>query len=269
MGASSHSYRDRVAIITGGASGIGAALAEELARRGSSVVLADRDARVEQVVERLTATGATARAFVVDVTDAGRVEELVRATVLELGRLDMMFNNAGLGCFGDAREFSPEQWREIMEVNFWGCVHGSLAAYRWMAEHGGGQIVNTASLAGLVPVPGAAPYAAAKHAVVGFTLSLRAEATDFGVHVNVVCPGPVRSEFHAAMVRPVSDPLERRTPASAIDATAAAHAILDGAANDEPVIVFPALARRTWRKWRWWPSLLTKAHRDIVAALRR
>ncbi len=270
MGANDGSYRDRVAIVTGGGAGIGAALGEELARRGARVVLADRDAvTVEAVAERIRSTGGDGKAAVLDVTDAAAVEALVQTTIAAYGRLDILFNNAGVGCFGDVREFSPVQWRTIVDVNFWGCVHGSLAAYRWMAEHGGGQIVNIASLAGLVPVPGTVPYTAAKHAVVGFSLSLRAEAADQGVRVSVVCPGPVRSNFHDSMILPAAQPAPRRAPVDAGDTLAAACAILHGAEKNQPVIVFPARARRTWWKWRWFPSLLSSAHRNIVDALRR
>ncbi|MDZ4779230.1 MAG: SDR family oxidoreductase [Planctomycetia bacterium] len=270
MAANDGSYRDRVAIITGGGAGIGAALSEELARRGARVVLADRDAAaVEAIAERIRSTQGVATAAVVDVTDAAAVEALVRTTIAEYGRIDILFNNAGIGCFGDVREFSIEQWRTIVDVNFWGCVHGSLAAYRWMAEHGGGQIVNTASLAGLVPVPGTVPYAAVKHAVVGFSLSLRAEAADQRVRVSVVCPGPVRSNFHDSMILPAAKPAPRQAPSDAEDTLAAACEILLGAEQNQPVIVFPARARRTWWKWRWFPSLLSSAHRNIVDSLRR
>jgi NAD(P)-dependent dehydrogenase (short-subunit alcohol dehydrogenase family) len=270
VGANEMSYRDRVAIVTGGGAGIGAALGEELARRGARVVLADRDAgAVEAFAERIRSTGGDAKAAVVDVTDAAAVEALVRTTIADYGRLDVVFNNAGIGCFGDVREFSMEQWRTVVDVNFWGCVHGSLAAYRWMPKHGGGQIVNTASLAGLVPVPGTVPYSAAKHAVVGFSLSLRAEAADQGVRVSVVCPGPVRSKFHDSMILPATESAPRRAPDASADTLAAARAILLGAERNEAVIVFPARAKRTWRKWRWFPSLLSSAHRKIVDSLRR
>lgn len=262
-------YRDRVAIVTGGGSGIGAALCEELAARGARVIVADRDeASAQAVARRIASSGGLAQAKTVDVGDVLQVESLIQSVTTELGRLDLVFNNAGAGCWGDARQFSIDQWRSILEVNFWGCVHGSLAAYRWMSLHGGGQIVNTASLAGLVPVPGTVPYAAAKHAVVGFSLSLRAEAADLAVRVNVACPGPVRSRFHASMLSPTADAMPRNAPQDALDAKAAANAILQGAAHDRAVIVFPKRARRTWWKWRLAPALLASAHRKIVASLR-
>jgi short-subunit dehydrogenase len=137
-----------------------------------------------------------------------------------------------------------------------------------MAAHGGGRIVNVASLAGLVPVPGTAPYTAAKHAVVGFTLALREEAERFGVQVCVVCPGPVKSDFHASMLRPAGLPPGRKAPADLLDARAAARDILRGVESNAPTIVFPGRARRTWWKWRVWPAWLKSAQRRIVENLR-
>jgi NAD(P)-dependent dehydrogenase (short-subunit alcohol dehydrogenase family) len=236
----------RVAAVTGGAGGIGAALCEELARRGTRVIVCDVNAhRASELAERITRKGGVAVARRLDVRDREQVDALVDEVTQEFGRLDDWFNNAGLGCWGDAREFSDDAWREIMDVNFWGCVHGSLAAYRWMSAHGGGRIVNVASLAGLVPVPGTAPYTAAKHAVVGFTLALREEAERVGVQVCVACPGPVKS-----------------------DSSGAARDILRGAATNVPAIVFPGRAQRTWWKWRLWPAWLKSAQRRIVENLR-
>ncbi len=269
MTASGDAYRERVAVVTGGGSGMGAALCDELAARGARVIVVDRvEAAAQEVVRRIESAGGIATSVTVDVCDAVQVEGLIHSVAEDWGRLDLVFNNAGVGCWGDARQFTVEQWRAIVDVNFWGCVHSTLAAYRWMADHGGGQIVNTASLAGLVPVPGTVPYAAAKHAVVGFSLSLRAEAADLGVRVNVVCPGPVRSRFHASMLVPEASGMPRQTPEDALDAPAAARAILHGAARNQAMIVFPPRARSTWWKWRIAPGLLASAHRRIVASLR-
>lgn len=263
-------YRERLAIVTGAASGIGAALCRELARRSAHIVAMDRDAMgTETLVAHIRSTGAKAAAVVIDVRDGEKLAQAVNEVAAEHGRLDLVFNNAGLGCWGDARDFSSGAWREIMDVNYWGCVHGSLAAYRWMATHGGGRIVNTASLAGLIPVPGAAPYSAAKHAVVGFSLALRAEAEACGVQVNVACPGPVASRFHASMLRPGAAASGRAAPAETIDAEQAAQDILRGVERNKALIVFPARARRTWWKWRLSPRWLHGAQQAIVANLRR
>ncbi len=263
-------YREKLAVVTGAASGIGAALCRELAGRGAEVVAIDRDALgTETLVAQIDAGGEKAGAVTLDVRDGGAIEKALQEIASRHGRLDLVFNNAGLGCWGDAREFSADAWREIIDVNFWGCVHGSLAAYRWMAEHRGGCIVNTASLAGLIPVPGAAPYSAAKHAVVGFSLALRAEAETLGVQVNVACPGPVASQFHTSLLRSGDAMPGRAPPGEMIDTEQAAQEILRGVERNDALIVFPARARRTWWKWRTSPGWLQGAQRAIVANLRR
>jgi NAD(P)-dependent dehydrogenase (short-subunit alcohol dehydrogenase family) len=267
---SSSAYQGRVAIVTGGASGLGAAICRELAARGAAVAIFDRNMiAAAEVAAKLQSAGFSASAFEVDVRERSQVASALESVVTRHGRLDFLFNNAGIGCWGDAREFAPDTWREVLDVNYFGCVNGSLAAYGWMAAHGGGRVVNIASLAGLVPVPGAVPYTAAKHAVVGFSLALRAEAAQFGVRVQVVCPGPIESRFHASMLRAGSMDAGRAAPAELMNADQAAHEVLRGVDRDEAVVVFPARARRTWWKWRFSSRWLNAAQRRIVNNLRR
>ncbi|MGH3257025.1 MAG: SDR family oxidoreductase, partial [Streptosporangiaceae bacterium] len=183
----------RIAIITGAASGIGQALASALVVRGDTVVVADIDGGgAERVAGELAQRGpGTAQPAVVDVRDAGAVQALVDQTRDRHGRLDVMVNNAGIGVGGEAHDLLLAHWDRAIDVNLRGVVHGVQAAYLVMVEQGSGHIVNTASLAGLLPTPGMTPYAMTKHAVVGLSLSLRAEAAGYGVRVTVVCPGVV------------------------------------------------------------------------------
>ena len=184
----------RVVIITGGASGIGRALAERLARRGEHLVLLDiNDAGLASVAEQLGAIassrGGSVRTHVVDVRDPDAVEDVVASTWAELGRVDVMVNNAGIGIGGPAEEMSAAHWQRVFDVNISGVMHGVAAAYPRMVAAGAGQIVNIASLAGLVPSPFLSAYGASKYAVVGMSVSLAAEATDTGVSITCVCPG--------------------------------------------------------------------------------
>jgi len=159
----------RVAIVTGGASGIGRALGAALVARGDRVVLADVAAAAE-VADQLNAAGpGAATAAAVDVRDAAAVAHLVTETAEVHGQLDLMFNNAGIRMGGPVEELTVAHWRRAIEVNLLGVVHGVAAAYPLMLRQGHGHIVNTASLAGLVPMPGAAPYTASKAAVVGLS----------------------------------------------------------------------------------------------------
>lgn len=166
-----------VAIVTGGASGIGRGLVEELRRRGATVVAADR----QECDERL------------DVRDAAAVKGLVESVAERHGRLDWLFNNAGIAVGAPALEHSLDDWNQTLDVNVRGVVHGCHAALPVMKAQGFGHIVNTASVAGLAPLPGAAAYTASKHAVVGLSAALRIEAAAFGVRVSALCPGFVRT----------------------------------------------------------------------------
>jgi NAD(P)-dependent dehydrogenase (short-subunit alcohol dehydrogenase family) len=165
-------------------------LAEELAKRGCEVVLADRQIDLAQeVASKICASGGKARASNVDVTDFTAVEKLVQETVARMGRLDYIFNNAGIGIGGNVKNFGIEDWNQMMDVNLRGVINGVQAAHKVMITQGFGHIVNTASLAGLMPSPGNVAYATTKYAVVGLSKSLRAESAHFGIRVSVLCPG--------------------------------------------------------------------------------
>jgi NAD(P)-dependent dehydrogenase (short-subunit alcohol dehydrogenase family) len=259
------SYEKATAIVTGGASGIGRALAEQLASRGCEVVVADLQADVaEQVVEKIRATGAGAQAAHLDVTNHRQVESLVQETVRRTGRLDFMFNNAGIshGMGAGARHYKIDDWRHIIDVNLMGVVNGVHAAYQVMIEQGFGHIVNTASMAGLVPSPGTTSYVTTKHAIVGLSHNLRAEAAQLGVRVSVLCPGVIRTPFleGGKYARHVVETCkedyrqmwERHRP---MDPAAFARRALDGVARNRAVIIQPASWRLFWWLFRLSPSL--------------
>ena len=182
----------RIAIVTGGGSGIGAALGQALVRRGAAVVLADIDEEaVTKHAELLSRDGpGTADSAVVDVRDADAVTRLIHDTDRAHGRLDLLVNNAGIAVGGEPEELLLAHWERTLDVNLRGVIHGCHAAYPVMKEQGGGHIVNVASLAGLMPGSGLiAPYTTSKYAVVGLSLALRAAGADAGVRVSAVCPG--------------------------------------------------------------------------------
>lgn len=187
-------YNGAVAVVTGAASGIGRALTEELAKRGSEVILADLQIELaEEIASAIRAAGNNAQAFKLDVTDASAVDALLQNTVERTGRLDYLFNNAGIGIGGPIGRHTLEDWDRIIGVNFRGVIHGVYSAYPIMQRQGFGHIVNTASAAGLIPAPGTVAYSATKHAVVGLSTSLRAEVAAAGIRVSVLCPGVVRT----------------------------------------------------------------------------
>ncbi len=187
----------KVVLITGASSGIGAAAAGVFCQEGATVVLAARRAdRLAELTERLRAKGAEAAYVVCDVTDADDAARAVRFAETVYGRLDGAFNNAGVG--GDRTPLhlmSDDVYERVMDVNargVWNCLRPEIAA---MLRHGGGAIVNNSSVAGLVAIPAAAPYVAAKHAVVGLTRAAADEYAPQGIRVNAVAPGTTRSEI--------------------------------------------------------------------------
>ena len=175
------------AVVTGGASGIGRGLAEELAERGCEVVLADRQIEpAKEVASTICASGGKAKAAKIDVTDFMAVEQLVQETVERTGRLDYIFNNAGIAIGGNVKHYGIADWNQVIDVNLRGVTNGVQAAYAIMLKQGFGHIINTASLAGIMPTPGSVGYATTKYAVVGLSVSLRAEAAQMGVRVSVL-----------------------------------------------------------------------------------
>ncbi|MDP9866532.1 MULTISPECIES: SDR family NAD(P)-dependent oxidoreductase [Streptosporangium] len=253
----------RTAIVTGGASGIGRALCRELGRRGAHVVVADLDgAGAERVAKECGGVGAA-----LDVTDPQAVQDLVTAVRAERGRLDFMFNNAGIAVGGTTDELTLDHWDRTIDVNLRGVVHGVHAAYPVMIRQGHGHIVNTASLAGLVPAPLMAPYTATKHAVVGLSLALRAEAAAHGVRVSVVCPGftdtPLLDHANPGLPQTATGAGARRsavrTQGRLYSADSLAVDVMRGLARDRALIVAPASGRMAWRGTRLSPVLAVRA----------
>ncbi|MFC2155694.1 SDR family NAD(P)-dependent oxidoreductase [Acidobacteriota bacterium] len=254
-------YSGKVAIITGGASGIGRALSEALAGWGCEVVLADLQHELaEEVAGRICAAGGKAAAFKVDVTNFAALAEVVKKTVERAGRLDYMFNNAGIGIAGEVRDFTLEDWNRVIDVNVRGVINGIQAVYPLMLNQGFGHIVNTASMAGLVPIPVLAAYTASKHAVVGLSKTLRIEAVDKGVRVSVLCPGVIRTPIlggggkYGKILEDIPPEaltriVERMKP---MPADIFARKALKKVAKNRGIIVVPG-----WWKIPWWLNRLS------------
>jgi NAD(P)-dependent dehydrogenase (short-subunit alcohol dehydrogenase family) len=155
-------FEEKFAIVTGDGAGIGEALCQELTRRGARVIVADIDAEAaERVAGTIVAALGSAEGRQLDVSDDQQVRDLIEQTAASYGRLDYLFNNAGIAVGGDARDLTLEQWRRVLDVDLYGVLYGTLAAYRLMARQGFGHIVNVSSVTGLVPQPINAPNATA------------------------------------------------------------------------------------------------------------
>jgi NAD(P)-dependent dehydrogenase (short-subunit alcohol dehydrogenase family) len=272
------SRTSQVAIVTGGASGIGRAIATALVLRGDTVTVADLDKEgAERVAGRLSEYG-RATAAALDVTDSAAVDALYRAVGDQHGRLDLVFNNAGIAVGGMTDELTLAHWNKAIDVNLRGVVHGVRSAYPIMLAQGHGHILNTASLAGLVPAPMMLPYTTTKHAVVGMSLALRAEAAGRGVRVSVICPGFVDTPLldNANPDLPETETGKRardlavRVQRRLYTAEALARDVLRGAAKNQALIVAPASARAAWRGVRLSPDGAVRvAGREVRHLLRR
>jgi NAD(P)-dependent dehydrogenase (short-subunit alcohol dehydrogenase family) len=196
-------FRDRVAVITGGAGGIGMAMARAFAERGAKLVLADLDEQaLQRAVAELSGTGAQALGVRTDVTSLESVQALAAAARATFGGAHIICNNAGVATFGEIQHASHRDWVYTMNVNFWGVVHGVETFVPLLVEQGqGGHVVNTASMAGLVGMRWLGIYSASKFAVVGLSEALHREMNPFGIGVSVLCPMIVDTQINENSVR--------------------------------------------------------------------
>lgn len=211
-----YEYQDKVAIVTGGGSGIGEAVAMTMAANGGTVVVADFDrAGGERVVKEIEAAGGNALFLEVDVSKPDQVESMVAATIDAYGRLDIAVNNAGIGGpSAPVGEYPLDGWKQVTGVNLDGVFYGMRYEIPAMLESGGGSIVNVASILGSVGFANAPAYVAAKHGVVGLTKVAAMEYSARGIRVNSVGPGFIRTPL-----------LDANLDAATLDAIAGMHPI--------------------------------------------
>lgn len=184
-------YANKIALVTGAGSGIGRSIAQLLDRYGARVHCADIDAEAATTVAR---TLRNASAHAVDISDATAMRALADAIYASDGRLDLLFNNAGIGHAGFMAETELREWRRLLDINVMGAVNGIHAFLpRMLLQPTPAHIVNTASGAGLFPHPRMAPYCASKHAIVGLSTSLAAELEGSNVRVTILCPGIINT----------------------------------------------------------------------------
>jgi NAD(P)-dependent dehydrogenase (short-subunit alcohol dehydrogenase family) len=254
------SFTGQTALVTGAASGIGAALARKLRSLGATVITTDIEGDVDREL------------------DVGDLDGF-RALIAETGVPDCLFANAGISMGGPAHELTRAHWDRVIDVNLNGVVNAVLTVYPGMVERGSGRIVATASGAGLAAPPFVAAYAATKHAVVGLTLGLRPEAALHGVRVSVLCPGAVETP---ALDRLPADSLPRTAtpPVTArqylsvvglkpVDVDRFARLALKGVARDRAIIAVPASARTLWYLHRFSPALVGRISSSLARRIDR
>lgn len=252
-------YDGKVAIVTGGASGIGAALVTALRELGAVVVAADLNPGPDGTA--------------LDVTDAAAFGALVDSVVVRHGRLDLLFNNAGISYIGETQDLTLAQWDRIIDVNIRGVVHGVAAAYPRMIQQGSGRIVNTASMGGLMAAGLLTSYVTTKHAVVGLSAALRSEAAAYGVGVTVVCPAavdtPILDQGEIGRISGRDYYLKGQGVRRPVEPAVLARRVLAAVAADEAVVIEPVQARLAYRLQRFAPGFTRQASVRFVAKQRK
>ncbi|MGH3557645.1 SDR family NAD(P)-dependent oxidoreductase [Mycobacterium sp.] len=256
------SVSGKIALVTGGASGIGAALTTRLVDGGAEVWIADRQiSEAQELAQRLDSGGGKAYAIELDVRDYASFERAVAEVVQQSGRIDYLFNNAGIGVGGEIDSYTLDDWNDVFDVNLRGVVHGIQAVYPIMIRQHSGHIVNTASMAGLTTSVQAS-YTATKHAVVAISKTLRVEAERHGVQVSVLCPGVIRTpiltggKYGRVKMAGVSDEqlLKFWEPLRPMAPEKFAERALRAVLRSDAIIVVPA----RWKAW-WYLDRLSPA----------
>ncbi|ANH39625.1 Levodione reductase [Nocardioides dokdonensis FR1436] len=250
-------FTGATALVTGAGSGIGAALARALSAEGALVACHDLDGDAARATAE--ACGSSASAHATDVTDPHAVQAAVDEVVSRHGRLDLLFNNAGITWGGRTEDLTLAQWDAIIDVNIRGVVHGVAAAYPLMQRQGSGHIVNTASMGGLMAAGLITSYCMTKHAVVGLSLALRTEAAASGVRVTAVCPAAVETPILDKGAVGAFDGrrfyLSSQGLSQALDVDVLADQVLEGMRRNRALVVTPSRARASWRAQRFLPGL--------------
>ena len=264
-------FTNKSVLITGAATGIGRALAHELANRGAVVyVTALNEKEAQIVVDEITSSNGKAIAAELDVGNFKDIEKLIDLVVSEQGQLDIMINNAGVAYVGESYDMQVETIEKLAHINFTAVNVGAVLAYTQMKKQGFGHILNTASMGGFLPTPGMAIYAATKHGVVGLTTSLASEGKDFNIVVKASCPGFIKSELmnkSSDVSNNMSDYLDLLP--EPIDASIAAKAIIDGLGK-KPVLIFtPSYAKVSYFLNRFIPGFLARGGDDIMNKYRQ
>ncbi len=188
--------KDRVAVITGGGTGIGRAIATRFAAEGAKVTVAARTlSRLEETVDEIQSEGGTARALQVDVSDEKQVLKMADDTIREYGRIDILVcNHAGGGGGGPVIDLDVKGWKETLDINLTGTLLCCRAALKDMIPRRSGSIINISSVAGMYGVPGLASYSTSKWGVIGLTQTMAIEVGEYGIRVNSISPAATRTE---------------------------------------------------------------------------
>lgn len=257
-------FSGKTALVTGAASGIGKQIAIQLGAAGAIVFVTDVADGIDTVANEILDRGGHATPRHVNVADRGQLATVIDEIVREHGRLDMIFNNAGVAIFGDYENVTLDDWDKIIDVNLKGVAYGSKLAYDQMVKQGGGQIINTASVAGLVPVPLQTHYVATKHAIVGMDKTLRIEARRHNISITTFCPAFIETgmfetaDFKGGLA---GVDAHKMVPVKPLGADKAVERLLEGVAKRKDFVITPFYGRLGWWMERYVPALANLEHR--------
>ncbi|MFC1630964.1 3-oxoacyl-[acyl-carrier-protein] reductase [Candidatus Omnitrophota bacterium] len=204
--------KDKVAIITGGARGIGREIAKELSQQGASLVIADINSQnLAQAEQEMTQTGADVLTITVDVTDYNQVQEMVNKTLDKFKKIDILINNAGITADALLIRMKEEDWDRVLAVNLKGTFNCTKAAAKVMIKQRSGKILNIASVSGVIGNIGQANYSASKAGVIGLTKTTARELAARGINVNAIAPGYIETEMTAVLPEAIKQQTLERT----------------------------------------------------------
>lgn len=232
-------YKDKICIVTGANSGIGYAVSEELLKRGAVVYMAGRNpGKLTDAAGKLSGYGDRVHTLVMDVTNQEQVQKGIEDTASKAGRLDLLFNNAGVGGTLPYEQATLEDWKNIIDTNLWSVIFGVHAAVPIMLRQKAGHIVNTSSIAGIVPFPFQALYSLTKYGVTGYTECLKYEYMDKGLYFSTICPANIATPIFNKGIDGTSHG-DLRIPEDAWPVEKAAALILDRVSEQKGIIIVP------------------------------
>ncbi len=239
--------KGKIVVITGASSGLGEATARMLAKEGAAVVLGARRAdRLEALVKQIAAGGGKALALATDVTDRKQVQALVDAAVKQLGRIDVMLNNAGLMPNAPLDRLKVDEWDRMIDVNIKGVLYGIAAALPYMKQQKSGHVINVSSVAGHRVRPGNAVYAATKHAVRAISEGVRLEGKPYNIRSTIVSPGAIATELVSHISEPdVLEATRKFVGPIALPADSFARAVMFAISQPDDVDINEILFRPT------------------------
>jgi len=263
--------RNKWILITGAASGIGRALAIEFAAQGANIIMADIDEEgMKNTAAEVRAKGVKTISIKADVTRPGDLDKLAQTAVEETGGLDILVNNAGIGMVSEMKNTLWEEWEKILAVNLHAPIQLTLRLLPHMIKKGRGHIVNIASMAGLMGIPGMAQYSVTKFGLVGLSEALRTELHSYGIKVTAVCPGIVRTPIlQTSRIKGFDEEMRTPPPGMSISPERAARAIVKGVKRNKAKVITSALPKLIYALKIIAPGLVGLAGRKAYSRWKR